>query len=136
MTVGLHFSIELVLPFLYCISFSSHNGLYGGEGFWTHIFHRTLQCLSMNVWQYTKNKQQCSKLSKCNTNMYLSIWKLISLLMKEETLVKKESVQCQMRWMNNKNVWHYEQETLETRYNPPNKINYMFNIAMNLPCTF
>lgn len=26
---------------------------------WTHISHRTVECLSMDLWQHDKNKQQC-----------------------------------------------------------------------------
>ena len=62
---------------------------------WTHISHTTLEHLSMDTWQYAKNKQQpCRSFQNTTqssvTKMPLSIWKLTSLFTKEEILAKKK----------------------------------------------
>lgn len=83
-------------PFLYYIKLSSHGKVYGGTEFRNRISHRILEHQSKDMWQYAKSKQECRRLSLCNTssvtNMHPSTWKLISLLTKREILLKKEKV--------------------------------------------
>ena len=67
------------------------------------ISHRTLERLSADVGQSAKNKQQCGRLSQCNTkltNMHPSIWKLKHLLMKEEIVAKKGKNEMLKKKMN------------------------------------
>lgn len=96
------FFSDAVLLFLYYIKLSPHKGLYSDAEFWTHISQRTLEHLSMDIWQYAKNKQLCRRLITAQhkisvSKMHPNIWNLMFLLTK-----KKEKVWCQMRRHINK----------------------------------
>ena len=76
------------LPFLYYMNISPQNGLCNDAQYGTNISHITLECLSVDIWQYTKDKQHCGRLSQHNIKLSYkyasSIWKLIPLLIKEK----------------------------------------------------
>ena len=68
---------------------------------WTHISHRALERLSVDIWLHTKNELWYrgfhNAIQSSVTNMPPSIWKLILLLTKEEVLAKKKKCNAE-RW--------------------------------------
>lgn len=69
------------------------------------------------------------------TNMNLSMWKLISLLMKKEILARKKKCDAKLKEKSILKMHNTKNERLKRqvlRTNPQNKISYFCSMAMNL----